>query len=464
MEVASTAVDAYVAEGLVAFSVDIRWDLAAKRGVGGKKSVHPKAWQTAGGAKRPDWNSVAINTGLSMIVVIDFDSDESLAAFRAEAARRGVDVTTREAKSGSGRGGHLYFRVSPGATPLRSLDNVPLWGIVDPSSGTSKIDVKAAGGLIYAPPSSYSMPDGSLRRYRWIDEAVGFAELPEALRVCLPVAGGGPSADRRPAPATAPPIAQATSQAIAPVTAPAIAHPGGREKPIDATEAFQLVAALAPERAASERTGDWLRVGFALKHNEMLLRNADKSHEADMMPTLFDLFSALCREKYHGHEAILKEFAGFRPDRPGDTAVTIATLVAMARVDSRKAASLTDSAGDSVKALVSARVGCSPSDVRISVSHEQPDGDGSAKRLDVATPSGSGYVDPVDLAMFIDPSRKEMLGASQDGDGSIQLPSDFASKAKKHFKEFKRGQLLEYHRDHRDVVGVRPRGANYSLA
>ncbi len=82
---ANAAIDAYAAQGLVAFSVDIRWDPAAKRGAGGKASVHPKAWQTAGGKKRPDWNSVAINTGLSGLVVVDFDSDASLAAFRAEA-------------------------------------------------------------------------------------------------------------------------------------------------------------------------------------------------------------------------------------------------------------------------------------------------------------------------------------------------------------------------------------------
>ena len=49
MTAASDAVDAYAAQGLVAFSVDIRWDPAAKRGTGGKSSVHPRAWQTAGG-------------------------------------------------------------------------------------------------------------------------------------------------------------------------------------------------------------------------------------------------------------------------------------------------------------------------------------------------------------------------------------------------------------------------------
>ena len=67
---ANAAIDAYAAQGLVAFSVDIRWDPAAKRGAGGKSSVHPKAWQSAGGKKRPDWNSVAINTG--------FDSDNNV--------------------------------------------------------------------------------------------------------------------------------------------------------------------------------------------------------------------------------------------------------------------------------------------------------------------------------------------------------------------------------------------------
>jgi phage/plasmid-associated DNA primase len=481
---ATDAVDAYAALGLVAFSVDIRWDPAAKRGAGGKSSVHPRAWQTAGGKKRPDWNSVAINTGLSGLVVVDFDSDASLEAFRAEAASRGVDVATRAARSGSGRGGHLYFRAVAGDPPLRSVDNVPLWGIVDPASGSSKIDVKAAGGLIYAPPSSYRMPDGSARRYEWVDASVGFADLPRELLECLPRAASASASETAPrgSRASSPAPASLARRSPAPKThvtrtksvsrgseraEPAL-DSEQRETPLGAEDVLKLVAALKPERSAGERCGDWLRVGFAMKHNERLLRDAGRSLEADLMPTFFDVFSARCPGKYPGRDAILKEFAGFRPDRPGGTSVTVASLVAMAREDSSASAAAleeAESAEESVKALVAARAGCSPSEVRLSVPKDagSRSGAGAGKRIDLATPSGSGYVDSVDLAMFIDPSQKEMLGAAHDGDGSIQLPSDFASTAKKHFKDFKRGQQLEYHRDNRDVARVRPRGAEYPL-
>ena len=487
----SLAVDAYAAQGLVAFSVDIRWDQAAKRGAGGKASVHPRAWQTAGGKKRPDWNSVAINTGLSGLVVVDFDSDASIQAFRAEAKRRGVDVRTRAARSGSGRGGHLYFRHAPGKPPLRSVDNVPLWGIVDPASGSSKIDVKAAGGLIYAPPSSYEMPDGTVRRYEWVDESVEFAEIPDALREALPVAAGaapGASAAAPGASAAAPGASEVSSPAPNAPNAPdapnapnapdqadapnQAAPPTCREKPLSADDVLKLVAALKPQRAAGDRRGDWLRVGFALKHNQRLLADAGRAPEAALMPALFDVFSARCPEKYPGRDAVLRDFDGFRADRPGATTVTVASLVAMAREDAAaeaaeaaaaaasaaSAAELASSADESIRSLIAARAGCSPSDVRLTAGPSN-----APKRIDLATPSGAGHVDQADIARFIYPAHTSMLGAAPDGDGSIQLPSDFASKAKKYFKDFKRGQQLEYHRDNRDVARVSPRGADYPL-
>jgi hypothetical protein len=231
---------------------------------------------------------------------------------------------------------------------------------------------------------------------------------------------------------------------------------------------------LKPQRAAGDRRGDWLRVGFSLKHNESLLRDAGRASEAALMPALFDVFSARCPEKYPGRDSILRDFAGFRADRPGGPAVTVASLVAMAREDAAAdaaeaaaaaasaaaAAERAESADESIRSLVAARAGCSPSDVRLTTG---PAASNAAKRIDLATPSGSGHVDQADIARFIYPAHTSMLGAAPDGDGSIQLPSDFASKAKKYFKDFKRGQQLEYHRDNRDVARVRPRGADYPL-
>eukprot|EP00951_Prasinocladus_malaysianus_P040133 scaffold457271_cov30-Prasinocladus_malaysianus.AAC.3 len=127
----AAAVHSFCALGFQAFSVDIQWDSRAKKGAGGKRSTHPRSWQEAGGSVQPSWNSVAINTGLSGLVVIDIDDDDRLADFLKEAAARGVDVSTRRARSGCGRGGHFYFRVRKNAPPIKSTDNVPLWGISD---------------------------------------------------------------------------------------------------------------------------------------------------------------------------------------------------------------------------------------------------------------------------------------------------------------------------------------------
>ena len=183
MTAAADSVADYAKEGFVAFSVDIHWDPAAKNGEGKKKSTHPCGWPTAGGKARAHWNSVALNTELSNLVVIDIDSDEAYVSFKKSAEAAGIDLNTREAKSGSGRGGHIYFRTILGGPPLKSIDNI---GIFDMRSGESKVDVKAAGGLIYAPPSRYIGPKGSVCEYRWVDENVPIAVLPGALQDLLP--------------------------------------------------------------------------------------------------------------------------------------------------------------------------------------------------------------------------------------------------------------------------------------
>nr|WRJ70055.1 DNA primase domain-containing protein [Oceanusvirus sp.] len=137
------AVDEYTRQGFVAFSVDIQWDPLAKKGSGGKRSTHPRAWQEAGGKSRAQWNSVALNTGLSGLVVIDIDSDDSYVEFKSAAQTAGIPLNTREAKSGSGKGGHIYFKANPGAPALKSIDNI---GVFHMKAGSSKIDIKAAGG------------------------------------------------------------------------------------------------------------------------------------------------------------------------------------------------------------------------------------------------------------------------------------------------------------------------------
>ena len=239
-------VSAYAREGIVAFSVHITWDPAAKKGRGGKRSLHPTAWPSAGGFVDAQWNSVAINTELSKLVVVDFDDDRALG--RLGRAQPGPDRhITREARSG--RASAAYFRAIEGLPPVKSTDNIAIFGM---ERGASKVDVKAAGGLIYAPPSAYTMPDGSEREYVWAND-LEIAPLPRALYDLLP------KKDELPVRARAPtPIA---------TNAPARSRSKRKRGPRRRRRTFALIAKLDAARASGGRNSDWLRVGMALKRN-----------------------------------------------------------------------------------------------------------------------------------------------------------------------------------------------------
>lgn len=95
-----------------------------------------------------------VTGGESSLVVVDIDGDEgyeSLGKDRVEDLRGAPCVAT-------GRGGHVYFKTN---VPLRTKP-----GFV------SKVDVKADGGYVVAPPSLHS----SGKRYEWLTEPDG--ELP----------------------------------------------------------------------------------------------------------------------------------------------------------------------------------------------------------------------------------------------------------------------------------------------
>lgn len=131
-------------------------------------------------------------------------------------------------------------------------------------------------------------------------------------------------------------------------------------KPTAAADVMVLVSALSPKRAVRRRgvSGDCLRVGFALKNNEGLLKAAGRAPEAEVMATLYDLFCMRSPETYPGRRATVSEYAGF--SRP--SAITIDTLVMMADEDRVSAAAdavelaeMSESASDSINLAGSAR-------------------------------------------------------------------------------------------------------------
>lgn len=148
--------------------------------------------------------------------------------------------------------------------------------------------------------------------------------------------------------AHSPPHSRAPVAAVAAVTAVAA---------VAAADVMQVIAALNPARSARSRGGgggDRLRVGFALKHNEGLLRSAGRVAEADLMATLYDLFCMRSPETYQGRRATRGEYSAMTRT----TAVTVETLLAMAEED--REASL---AAAATVAEMSASLECDPSDL-----------------------------------------------------------------------------------------------------
>lgn len=109
-------------------------------------------------------NGVGIITGaVSNCVVIDVDGPEGEALLKKFEKENGPLPETLTARSGSGRGRHLYFE-HPGGH-VKTYANT-----------TDKIDVKGDGGYCVAPPSLHK----SGGRYEFINE-VEMAPMPEGL-------------------------------------------------------------------------------------------------------------------------------------------------------------------------------------------------------------------------------------------------------------------------------------------
>jgi hypothetical protein len=117
-------------------------------------------------------------------------------------------------------------------------------------------------------------------------------------------------------------------------TFPPFGVPVGAFGAVAAADIMQVIAALNPARSVRRRGdggggGDRLRVGFALKHNEGLLRSAGRVAEAELMATFYDLFCMRSPETYEGRRATRGEYSALTRT----TAITVETLLAMAEED-----------------------------------------------------------------------------------------------------------------------------------
>jgi hypothetical protein len=171
------AYNKYLAEGYVVHSLDIESIL--KNGIEKKKPCYYNGirWSTSDSKLVSHCNSLQIDCGRSKLFVLDVEVS-ALAAWGAIEAEAGGPFDTFTVRSGGG-GLHLYFQAFEDAQLNRSfakqfkLDGKAL-----------DIDVRAKGGCIFAPPSSYTSVSGVLRKYV-VEKDVQVAEMPQALKAKL---------------------------------------------------------------------------------------------------------------------------------------------------------------------------------------------------------------------------------------------------------------------------------------
>jgi hypothetical protein len=308
---AARAVDEYrSARGWATFSVHLRWDPAAKQGAGAKHIQFPPAWKSNDASSiSPEWNGVAVDTGKSGLVVLDFDGERGLEmAARLRAHLPAFETLT--ARSGSG-GEHWYFCAD--ADPARALRNATHVPLFDRVRNDSNVDLRADGGCIIAPPTSFTGPAGEPRRYEWIDPLAHPIPMPHELRGLLLAGERG----RARGGIRGPVLARCERSAEASFTTPA--------ERVDPVFVADIVAVLSGARA--EAYSDWIRVGLALKRAE---------RRAGGEPPFFSLwegFSRRCPGKYPGEANLRRMWDAMDVDSNRADAVGVGTLVEMARQD-----------------------------------------------------------------------------------------------------------------------------------
>jgi hypothetical protein len=178
----------YLAKGYVVHSLDIESIL--KNGIEKKKPCYYSGvrWSKDNSKFVPCANSLQIDCGRSKLIVLDVELS-ALAAWGAIEAEAGGPFDTFTVRSGGG-GLHLYFRAFEDAQLNRSFAK-----LFKLDGKALDIDVRAKGGCIFAPPSSYTSVSGVLRSYV-VEKDVPVAEMPQALKAKLKAMLPAPEAGR----------------------------------------------------------------------------------------------------------------------------------------------------------------------------------------------------------------------------------------------------------------------------
>jgi hypothetical protein len=167
----------YLAKGYVVHSLNILSVL--KDGIEKKKPRYYKGirWSKDDSTFVPGCNSLQIDCGRSGLFVLDVDLP-ALPAWTAIEAEAGGPFDTFTVRSGSG-GLHLYFQAFDDAQLNRTFAK-----LFKLDGEALDIDVRAKGGCIFAPPSSYTSVSGALRSYV-VEKNVQVATMPQALKAKL---------------------------------------------------------------------------------------------------------------------------------------------------------------------------------------------------------------------------------------------------------------------------------------
>ena len=118
--------------------------------------------------KWPHANVGGAMGGPERIVAIDVDGEAGLATWAAFIDAGLLPHQTLESVSGSGNGGHLFFRLAPHHDPGRIRNSIKF---------RPGLDVRAEGGQVVLPPSVHE----SGREYRWADTSIEISILPDWL-------------------------------------------------------------------------------------------------------------------------------------------------------------------------------------------------------------------------------------------------------------------------------------------
>jgi len=147
----SAAAQWYLNKGWSVFPVILNKAVLKTDGKIDKKPVYPIAWKIFENkfisANDPLWlkvNAIGIVTGkISKITVIDFDTKDNPEMVKLP------ETYTVETRRGFQLYYNFYEKVISNAGQL-----------------LAEVDFKSEGGMVFAPPSSYEMPDGSLAEYK----------------------------------------------------------------------------------------------------------------------------------------------------------------------------------------------------------------------------------------------------------------------------------------------------------